>query len=321
MTNRQQYRIFLLQLQAIYNLNEATIITDWVLESLAGIQRFDVVKEPEKLLPDTITVALEVALAALLKHKPVQYVTREAWFYNMKLKVDEHVLIPRPETEELVKLVLDAAKDAEVLNPSILDIGTGSGCIAIAVKKNLPAASITAIDVSESALAIAKDNAAVQQTEIKFLKINFLEESQWASLPVFDVLISNPPYIPMDEKEKMDKNVTSFEPHQALFVPDRSPLLFYEKIAHEHSKYATVTMTITLNHYCSVLSSPLSILIFFLIFFLIIFIYFSFNFFSQDNITQKMSKTKKRCTHWRKPYNRWHCKGASNSSRKGYGVK
>ena len=231
MTNREQYRIFLQQLKAIYNLNEATIITDWVLESLAGIKRFDVVKDPEKLLPDTITGKLKVALEELLQHKPVQYVTNEAWFYNMKLKVDKSVLIPRPETEELVKLVLDAVKDAAIIAPSIIDIGTGSGCIAIAVKKNLSAASVTAIDVSENALAIAKDNSAVQQTEIQFLKVDFLEESQWASLPRYDVIVSNPPYIPMDEKEKLDKNVTGFEPHQALFVPDRLPLLFYEKIA------------------------------------------------------------------------------------------
>ena len=231
MTNRQQYRIFLLQLQSIYNLNEATIITDWVLESLAGIKRFDVVKDPEKLLPDTITEKLKIALEELVQHKPVQYVTGEAWFYNMKLKVDKSVLIPRPETEELVKLVLDTVKDATTFAPSIIDIGTGSGCIAIAVKKNLSAASVTAIDVNENALAVAKDNSAVQQTEIQFIKIDFLEESQWASLPGYDVIVSNPPYIPMDEKEKLDKNVTGFEPHQALFVPDRSPLLFYEKIA------------------------------------------------------------------------------------------
>ena len=231
MTNREQYRIFLQQLQSIYNLNEATIITDWVLESLAGIKRFDVVKGPENLLPDTITQKLKLALKELLQHKPVQYVTGEAWFYNMKLKVDKSVLIPRPETEELVKLVLDTVKDAVILAPSIIDIGTGSGCIAIAVKKNLSAASVTAIDVSENASAIAKDNSAVQQTEIQFLKVDFLEESQWASLPRYDVIVSNPPYIPMDEKEKLDKNVTGFEPHQALFVPDRSPLLFYKKIA------------------------------------------------------------------------------------------
>jgi len=231
MTNRQQYRIFLLQLQAIYNLNEATIITDWVLESLAGIKRFDVVKDPEKLQPDTITQQLKVALEELLQHKPVQYVTGEAWFHNMKLKVDKSVLIPRPETEELVKLVLDTVKNEENLALSIIDIGTGSGCIAIAIKKNLPAASVAAIDVSESALAIAKDNSYEQQTEIQFLKIDFLEESQWASLPKYDVIVSNPPYIPMDEKEKLDKNVAGFEPHQALFVPDQSPLLFYEKIA------------------------------------------------------------------------------------------
>jgi len=162
MTNRQQYRIFLLQLQAIYNLNEATIITDWVLESLAGIKRFDVVKDPEKLQPDTITQQLKVALEELLQHKPVQYVTGEAWFHNMKLKVDKSVLIPRPETEELVKLVLDTVKNEENLALSIIDIGTGSGCIAIAIKKNLPAASVAAIDVSESALAIAKDNSYEQ---------------------------------------------------------------------------------------------------------------------------------------------------------------
>ncbi len=231
MTNKQHYRIFLLQLQAIYNLNEATIITDWVLESLAGIKRFDVVKDPEKLPPDSISQKLKVALEELLLHKPVQYVTGEAWFYNMKLKVDKSVLIPRPETEELVKLVLDTVKDEKSLAPSIIDIGTGSGCIAIAIKKNLSAANVAAIDVSESALAIAKDNSAVQRTAIQFLKVDFLEESQWASLPKYDVIVSNPPYIPMDEKEKLDKNVTAFEPHQALFVPDQSPLLFYVKIA------------------------------------------------------------------------------------------
>ena len=231
MTIKEQYRFFLQQLQTIYNLNEATVITDWVFKSLAGIERFDVIKNPDCPLSATKEEALNNALTALLQHKPVQYFLGEAWFYNMKLKVNEHVLIPRPETEELVQLVLSHIVSNQIPAPSILDIGTGSGCIPIAVKKNIPAAVVTAIDVSEGALLVANENATTQQTNIGFLQVNFLDESQWGALPKFDIIISNPPYIPINEKEKLDMNVTAFEPHQALFVPDNSPLLFYEKIA------------------------------------------------------------------------------------------
>jgi release factor glutamine methyltransferase len=227
---KEQYRFFLEQLQVIYSLNEATVITDWVFESLAGIKRFDILKNPGQVLSDTNAAKLNNALASLLQHKPVQYVLGETWFYKMKLKVNEHVLIPRPETEELVELVLNEAAHAEKA-PSIIDIGTGSGCIAIAIKKNIPAANVKAIDVSEQALLIAKENAANQHTNIQFLTVDFLEELQWKNLPAFDIIISNPPYIPANEKEKLDTNVTAFEPHQALFVPDNAPLLFYEKIA------------------------------------------------------------------------------------------
>jgi release factor glutamine methyltransferase len=164
----------------------------------------------------------------LLQHKPIQYVLGETWFYNMKLKINEHVLIPRPETEELVQLLLNESSYGTV---KVLDIGTGSGCIAVAVKKNMPDAIVTAIDVSDDALLVAKENAANQNTEIQFLQVDFLDEKQWTTLPKFDIIISNPPYIPVNEKEQLDINVTAFEPHQALFVPDNSPLLFYKKIA------------------------------------------------------------------------------------------
>ena len=145
-----------------------------------------------------------------------------------------------------------------------MDIGTGSGCIAIAVKKNIPAAMITAIDVSEGALLVAKENATTQQTDIGFLQVDFLDEAQWNTLPKFDIIISNPPYIPINEKEKLDINVTAFEPHQALFVPDNSPLLFYEKIAtfgkthlsrggkifmETHEDYAKETASLFKQHY------------------------------------------------------------------------
>ena len=230
MTVYKQYRFFLDKLQAIFTTREATVITDWVFESIAGCTRFDTIRNPEQILPVAIIAHLNSALNALLQHKPVQYVLGEAWFYKMKLKVNERVLIPRPETEELVELVLTEAGHFEKpLN--IQDIGTGSGCIAIAVKKNMPTAFVTAIDVSEYALLVAGENAANLKTNIQFLTIDFLDEPQWVGLPMFDIIISNPPYIPLNEKEKLDINVTAYEPHQALFVPDNLPLLFYKKIA------------------------------------------------------------------------------------------
>ena len=231
MTIKKQYHFFLQQLKAIYNTSEATTITDWIFESIAGVKRFDVVKEPDQLITSSTAEQLQIALNALLLHKPIQYVTGEAWFYNMKLLVNEHVLIPRPETEELVQLVLDSQIALSNSSQNILDIGTGSGCIAIAVKKNLPAADVSALDVSKQALYIAAINAATYDADIKFIKVDFLDESEWASLPMFDIIISNPPYIPINEKEHLDTNVTAYEPHQALFVPDNTPLLFYKKIA------------------------------------------------------------------------------------------
>jgi release factor glutamine methyltransferase len=142
------------------------------------------------------------------------------------------VLIPRPETEELVEWIIEDRKKEKHENQlSIADIGTGSGCIAIALKKKLSAAHITAIDVSKEALTTAKENAIDNDAKIDFIQLDFLDESSWKGLQQFDIIVSNPPYIPVNEKEKLDKNVTLFEPHTALFVPDHSPLLFYEKIA------------------------------------------------------------------------------------------
>lgn len=245
MTNKEIYRSYLQQLQQLYSPNEAATITDWVFEKIAGLQRADIIKNPSDLINPETLVQLNDGLIALLQHKPVQYILGEAWFYKMKLKVNDQVLIPRPETEELVQLVTDEWQKrnekkeilpaGEVIENvprlSVIDIGTGSGCIAIAVKKNLPESTILAIDVSAGALSIAKENAALQQATIEFKQINFLDESSWKALPVFDIIISNPPYIPINEKEQLDKNVTAFEPLTALFVPDDNPFIFYEKIA------------------------------------------------------------------------------------------
>lgn len=227
---KEAYRNFLVKLQQVYSLGEATSITDWVFEKTVSLKRADIIKNPDKLITAAADKILQQKLQELMLHKPVQYVLGEAWFYNMKLKVNEHVLIPRPETEELVEQLIKDRK-SKLTDPAILDIGTGSGCIPIAIKKNLPAAIITSIDVSERALNLAKENAALYNMAVSFKKLDFLDESTWPSLPLFDIIISNPPYIPVNEKERLNKNVAEFEPQLALFVPADSALLFYEKIA------------------------------------------------------------------------------------------
>lgn len=227
---KELYRNFLLQLQQVYSLSEATNITDWVFEKKASLKRSDILKNPGKVITSAADKLIQEALQELLTHKPVQYVLGEAWFYHMKLKVNEHVLIPRPETEELVEQLIKDRK-SKLTDPAILDIGTGSGCVPIAIKKHLPAAIITSIDVSEKAIELAKENAALHNAHINFIQLDFLDESKRNGLPMFDIIISNPPYIPFNEKEKLDRNVTAFEPHLALFVPDDSPLIFYQEIA------------------------------------------------------------------------------------------
>jgi release factor glutamine methyltransferase len=168
-------------------------------------------------------------LKELLKHKPVQYVLNEAWFYKRKFFVDENVLIPRPETEELVEWIIADVGDKE--NFEFLDIGTGSGSIPVSLKKELRNANVTAIDVSEKALFVARKNAKELDAEIHFKLIDFLSASEWRALLKYDIIVSNPPYIPIAEKQILAKNVTDFEPGLALFVDDNNPYIFYEKIA------------------------------------------------------------------------------------------
>ena len=232
MTIKEYYRHYLRKLQTIYDLDEASVMAGWVFENKAGLKRSDILKDPELILDTDTIEKLNYTLQRLMQHEPVQYVLGETWFCNLKLKVNKHVLIPRPETEELVEWIIEDIKiEKNERHISIIDIGTGSGCIAIALKKKLPTTNIIAIDLSKEALVTAKENAIDNDAKIDFIQLDFLDESSWEALPKFDILVSNPPYIPVNEKEKLDKNVTLFEPHNALFVPDNSPLLFYEKIA------------------------------------------------------------------------------------------
>jgi release factor glutamine methyltransferase len=230
MTIKELYRNFLLQLQKIYSLSEATAISNRVFEKALSLKRSDILKNPGKIITGADNASIQHILQQLLQHKPLQYVLGETWFYNLKLKVNEHVLIPRPETEELVEQLIKDRK-SKLTDPKILDIGTGSGCISIAIQKNLPAALVSAIDISENAIALAAENAILHNAHVNFKQMDFLDEKKRETLPMFDIIISNPPYIPINEKEKLGKNVSLYEPHIALFVPNKSPLIFYEKIA------------------------------------------------------------------------------------------
>jgi release factor glutamine methyltransferase len=222
------YRHFLSQLRLIYVENEASNITKMVFESLANISRSDVLRNPEMEIETNTFSSLNHALDKLLNHQPIQYVLGEAWFYHLKFKVSEAVLIPRPETEELVYIAIEHLKKSH--QKTVVDIGTGSGCIPISIKKNIPEISITAVDVSKTALDLATTNANVHQVNIDFKQVNFLNELEREKLGMFDIIISNPPYIPNIEIQSMDKHVTEFEPHLALFVPDEDPLIFYKAI-------------------------------------------------------------------------------------------
>ena len=228
MTINELYRSFLSELSRTHSSHEASNITSLIFEYFAGIDRSSLIKDPGKVLSEENIVAINDSLVSLKKNKPVQYIIGEAWFYKMKLKVSDAVLIPRPETEELVEAVIKAVKNKPGLK--IIDIGTGSGCIAIALKKNIAASAVTAIDISADALDIAKENAANQHTIINFFQSDFLSRENNKLLEKYDVIVSNPPYIPKNELELMDKNVTAYEPHIALFVDNDQPLIFYEKI-------------------------------------------------------------------------------------------
>jgi release factor glutamine methyltransferase len=178
-------------------------------------------------------------LSELLKEKPIQYITGEAWFYGLRFEVNENTLIPRPETEELVELILNSPITQHPSPITILDIGTGTGCIPISIKANLPQANVSAIDVSEKALEVAKRNAELNKVEINFIQANILDVEDLLKLPSpiihhplsYNIIVSNPPYVRNLEKQEIKKNVLDYEPHLALFVEDTDALLFYRKIA------------------------------------------------------------------------------------------
>ncbi|MCD2422011.1 peptide chain release factor N(5)-glutamine methyltransferase [Niabella pedocola] len=219
---------FVSDLQVLYPENEAQQIWYLTVESLTG---FDLrTNRNQRFNPDPCMLNMLADIKKrLLKAEPIQYILNEAWFYDIAFFVNKQVLIPRPETEELVDTIIREQQGRPSVR--ILDIGTGSGCIPIILKRKLPEATVTACDISPDALAVARKNAARYQVDIRLVQLDFLNETNWPELPIVDVLVSNPPYIPVADKTSMHKNVLDYEPGLALFVPDEDPLLFYRKIA------------------------------------------------------------------------------------------
>jgi release factor glutamine methyltransferase len=231
MTIHEANMRLLFQLYELYDDREAANIADLVMENITGWKRIDRITNKQVKMSDLMIQQLDNYTKELLTHKPVHYVLREVWFAGMKFYVDENVLIPRPETEELVDLVVKDNPEKKNKNISFLDIGTGSGCIPVTIKKKLPDTNVYAVDVSEKALDVAKRNASGNNASVNFILADILDESKWDQFPLFDYIVSNPPYIPEGEINLMQDNVTKFEPHLALFVPDNDPLMFYRAIA------------------------------------------------------------------------------------------
>lgn len=233
------------QLQEIYDHNESANIALLVLEDCTGFSGTDIIMNKEHEISAEQEKKIHQHIQRLLTHEPIQYIMQKAWFYGMDLYVDKNVLIPRPETEELVDWIVrdvkasgkdvfqKAATDADATRQlKILDVGAGSGCIALALKKAMPKAEVWGCDVSEEALNVARRNGSALDIRVDFQGIDFLDEAQQKILPTVDIIVSNPPYIPVKQKKEMNKNVVNHEPHAALFVPDDDALLFYKAIAH-----------------------------------------------------------------------------------------
>lgn len=202
-----------------------------ICEDVFNYDQVDVALRQDHELPDFAPERIAEIIARLKRHEPLQYVLGSARFHGHRFKVTPAVLIPRPETEQLVDLIIDENPDADL---KVLDMGTGSGCIAIALARALKFAQVDALDVSRDALAVARQNAALLKTP----GVRFFESDMLASQPsaCYDIIVSNPPYICWSERESMDRNVKDFEPGQALFVPDSDPLLYYKAIAHYASQ-------------------------------------------------------------------------------------
>ncbi|MCD4730020.1 MAG: peptide chain release factor N(5)-glutamine methyltransferase [Bacteroidales bacterium] len=212
-----------------YDERETEIFIFMLIEEYSGISKLDIFINPEQTINESELLKIHFAVKDLMNYKPIQYILGKTEFYGFPILVNTNVLIPRPETEELVDWVVnDIGQNQEY---RVLDIGSGSGCIAIALKHALPILNIQAIDFSLGAIDLAEQNAKMNQADVSFYHINLLDKNEWGKLGYYDIIISNPPYVRHAEKSQMKKNVLNYEPESAVFVENNNPLIFYKSLA------------------------------------------------------------------------------------------
>ena len=221
--------LFQKELSSLYDAMEIESFFFLILEQFRNLKRIDLALQPDLEFSEAEISQWNLVLEQLKQEIPIQYILGKTHFYGLEFQVNPNVLIPRPETEELVDWIIKTNSNGKSSTIKILDIGTGSGCIAISLAKNLPNASIFSLDVSKKALEMAQINALQNETKITFIEKNILETTSFEQQ--FDVIVSNPPYVRNLEKAEIKKNVLENEPHLALFVADDDALLFYRKIA------------------------------------------------------------------------------------------
>ncbi len=219
---------FISSLSGLYERDEVISIFRMLVYEYLGLKPALAILSLDDGISSAAFERLNDALEQLLKNKPVQYIIGKADFFDMTFKVNEDVLIPRPETEELVKWILDDQSSSSGVQ--ILDVGTGSGCIAISLKRNIPGAMVHAMDNSEKALECAAENALLCDVEIGFHRMDILRRELWSTLSQYDLIVSNPPYVRYSERKFMRSNVLDHEPSSALFVEDSDPMIFYRKL-------------------------------------------------------------------------------------------
>lgn len=217
---------FVKPLLPIYGEDEAQQFFYMLAEAYLGFSKIDIALQPNQIIVAEQLDKFEKAKQRLLVNEPIQHIIGHAYFYENEFKVNEHTLIPRPETEELVDWIITDSKQESL---KVLDIGTGSGCIAISLAQKLTKAKVTAMDISAEALKVARENATFMDAEVEFVNQDILELSEFKTS--FDVVVSNPPYVRELEKQAMSANVLDYEPDSALFVENENPLVFYKKIA------------------------------------------------------------------------------------------
>ena len=248
MTIKQYRAHFIKSIKHLYPTSEIDSFFFLILEEYIGFKRIDIVLKSDFYIDQESLNLMQVATKQLEQEIPIQYIIGKTEFFGLPFNINKEVLIPRPETEELVEQVIKEVSLIKTYNTAsneatnekqitILDIGTGSGCIAISLKKQLPGSKISAIDVSDKALRVAKKNAALNKVNINFIHLDILKTNNLDKL--YDVIVSNPPYVRELEKKEMKNNVLNNEPHLALFVDNKNPLLFYNKIAELANKFLT----------------------------------------------------------------------------------